>query len=83
VHSLLQLVQAFVCLTLCGASFSNQLNQSLKVQIQRQKALSPNRKTSMKPLASVVMQISMIDLGTPDQTGVADGLNDSSVGKPE
>ena len=30
----------------------------------------------------MVMQISRIERGTPDQTGVADGLNDSSVGKP-
>jgi len=34
--------------------------------MQRQKARSPKRKIRMKPLASVVMQISMIERGTPD-----------------
>ena len=61
---------------------SNQLNQSLKVQMLRQKALSPKRKISAKPLTMVVRQISRIERGTPVQTGVADGLNEKLVGTP-
>jgi hypothetical protein len=61
---------------------STQLNQSLKVQMLRQKALSPNRKIKMKPLIIVVRQMRRIDLGTPDQTGVADGLKEKLVGRP-